>query len=224
MVFFLLCCSRRGTEGRRQSLAVRAHKEGQWLSADFRPADRLRDSTPPSQPVASRPPVRHPLHPIHPLRHLPSSPLGLGVGGAHARGAGVVRPQRKPPHGPVPDVLLPRSPAPRAHVHPACNSALQEAPPAEAPLHPSASVPQSAAPPSQHHPDAQQEPRVPAGQPHRGPALQQVGAQRAVCALREGCKIRSSTSSYAHALVANKADSDIQCQTILEHCTNRQLT
>lgn len=158
-------------------MAVRAHKEGQRLPTDRRPAHQPGDATPPTQSVTSRPPVRHPVHPVDPLRHLPSPPLRLGVGSAHARGPGVVLPQRESSHRSVPDVLSSRRPPPRTHFHPAHYSALKEALPAEAPLHPAAPFPQSAASPPQHHPDAQQEPRVSAGKPHRGPAHQQVGAQ-----------------------------------------------
>ena len=175
--------SRRWDEGRWRPLAVWAHEEGQRFSTDCRPANQPGHSSPPSQSVASRPPIHHPVHPIHPLRHIPSSPLGVSVGGAHARGAGFIPPLRQPSHRPIPDVGGSGSSAPRMHVHPTHHSALKEATPTEAPLHPSASVPQSVASAAQHHSDAQQKPRVPAGQPHRGPAHQQVGVQEAVTEL-----------------------------------------
>lgn len=79
-----------------------------------------------------------------------------------------------PPYRSIPHVRSSCSSAPRTHFHPTYNSALKEASPTEAPLHPSTSVPQSAASTSQHHPDTQQKPRVPAGQPHRRPTHQQM--------------------------------------------------
>lgn len=180
--FYLLWC-RRWAEGRRELLAFWTHAEGQRLSTDRRSARKPGDSTATSQPLASRPSFFHSLHSINPLRNLPSSPLRLGVSGPHARGTRVVCAQRRPSHGSLPDAFSSHVPAPRTHFHPTHNSTIQEASPAKAPLHPATSVTQSAAPPPQHNPDAQQKPRISAGQPHRRPACQQVGVQNVFLAV-----------------------------------------
>lgn len=170
--------SRWWAEGRRKFLAIWTHKERQWLSADHRSAHEPGYSPTTSQPFTSRPSIIHSLHPIHPLCNFPSSSLWLGIGGTHAWGTGVVRAQRWPPNGSLPDAFSSYGSASWTHFHPAHNSTVKAAPPAKAPLHPAASIAQSAAPASQHNPDAQQKPRISAGQPHRRPARQQVGVQK----------------------------------------------
>lgn len=177
---FLYCWPfRRWAEGWWEFLAVWAHKEGQRLSADCRPVTQSGDSTPPSQPLTSQPPIQHPLHPIYPLRYLPSSSFRLSVSSTHTWGSCIICPQWKPSLRSIPNDLSSHSSAPWTYFHPTHYSTLKEAPQTKAPLHSTTSIPQSAASASQYHPDAQQKPWVTAGKPYWGPTNQQVGAQKA---------------------------------------------
>lgn len=162
-------------QGGQKFLAIRTHKERQRLSPDRRSARKPGNSTPTPQPFTARPSLIHSLHPVDPQRDFPSSSLRLGVGGTHTWGTSVVCALRRPSNRSLPDAF---SSASRTHLYPARNPTIEAASPTKAPLHPAASVAQSAAAAPQHNPDAQQKPRIAAGQAHRRPARQQVGVPK----------------------------------------------
>lgn len=76
---------------------------------------------------------------------------------------------------PEPVLLVLARPSPWTLLHPTHNPALKEEAPPETALHATAALTQGTPRPAQHHPDTQQEPREPTGQPYRGRAHQQVG-------------------------------------------------